>query len=282
MLINGRLFDFNKPLTMGVINLTSDSFHSGSRAAGVEAAVALSGKMIADGADILDFGAYSTRPGAGDVNVKDEIAALIPVIEKVAAAFPEMIISADTFRSEVARAAVKAGAQIINDVGGGLFDPAMFETVASLGVPYILMHNRSMPQTMNQHADYKDVVNDVVLELSQKVHDLRLAGVSDIIIDPGFGFAKTVEHNYEMMMRLEEFDIFGLPILVGISRKSMIWRTLNTTPEHALNGTTALHMLALERGAGILRVHDVKEAREAIAIWERCLPYRQTNPTYKG
>lgn len=276
MQINGRLLDFNKPLTMAIINLTADSFHAGSRADGVNTAVKMASKMLSEGADILDLGAYSTRPGADEVPAGKELQVLIQAIEAIKIEFPDAILSIDTFRSEVARECVLQGAHIINDVGSGMLDPQMFETVAELKVPYILMHNRGTPKTMVQKAIYTDVVNEVIGELSVKVNLLRRLGVSDIIIDPGFGFAKTVDQNFEMLMRLDEFNVLECPVLVGISRKSMIWRTLESSPEHALNGTTALHMLALERGASMLRVHDVKEVKEIIKIWGKCRIYDET------
>lgn len=225
-------------------------------------------KMAEEGADIIDIGAYSTRPGAIEIDEETETKHLIEAIKTIRAALPEMVISADTFRSKVARSAVEAGADIINDISGGTLDNRMFQTVADLRVPYILMHTRGTPQTMNSKAVYKDLVGEIVFELSAKVNALRELGVADIIIDPGFGFAKTAEQNFELLKRLEELTIFNAPILVGISRKSMIWRTLGITPDEALNGTTAINILALQNGGNILRVHDVKPAREVIKLYE--------------
>jgi dihydropteroate synthase len=265
--IKGKLLVFNKPLTMGIINITHDSFYKGSRTQGVESVLAKAGSMLAQGADILDLGAASTRPGADEVSIEDELNALIPAIAAVAGKYPDAVISADTYRASVANEAIRAGAHMINDIGSGNLDPAMWPTVAALRVPYILMHNRGTPQTMNSLAQYSDVVNEVVLELSQKLLQLRQMGVADVIVDPGFGFAKTVAHNFELLRRFDELKLLGAPLLAGLSRKSMIWRTLQTTPEDALNGSTALHMAALERGAHILRVHDVKEAVECVKLF---------------
>lgn len=264
--LRGELRVFNKPLTMGILNLTDDSFYAGSRVESEEAVLERAKEMIKDGADILDLGAYSTRPGADDIPEEQETKRLVAGIAAIRKEYSEIIISADTFRGNVARSAVKAGADMINDVGSGLLDPTMFDVAAELKVPYILMHNRGTPKTMNDKVDYKDVVNEVIFELSQKIDELRRKGVSDIIIDPGFGFAKNVEQNFEMLERLDEFQMLDCPILVGVSRKSMIWRTLESTPEDALNGTTALNMRAIQEGAAILRVHDVKEAKECIEL----------------
>lgn len=267
--IGSRLLNFKKPLVMGVLNITHDSFYAGSRLPLREMYVQAAEKMARDGADILDIGAYSTRPGAQEIDEKTEIKNLTDAIKTIKDMLPQMVISADTFRASVAKEAIDAGAEIINDISGGSLDEKMFETVAALQVPYILMHMRGNPQTMQKLTDYKDVVNDVVYELSGKVLALRQMGVADIIIDPGFGlFAKTAAQNFEMLRRLDEFSLFNTPILAGLSRKSMIWRTLNITPGEALNGTTALNMAALQNGADILRVHDVKEAREVITLFE--------------
>ncbi len=253
---------------MGIINLTSDSFFDGSRAGSIESALAKAGEMLSSGADILDLGAASTRPGADEVSVSDEMDLLIPVIRAISGKYPDTIISADTYRAELAKAAIGAGAHIINDIGSGNLDPDMWSAVAKLQVPYILMHNRGNPKTMNSLANYADVVNEVVFELSQKLARLRAMGVADVIIDPGFGFAKTVSHNFELLRRLDELKILGAPILAGLSRKSMIWRTLGNGPADALNGTTSLNMIALEKGASLLRVHDVREAAECIGLWQ--------------
>lgn len=268
MQVKGGLLNFNKPLTMGVLNITNDSFYAGSRYPSQDKYLEMALKMAEDGADIIDIGAYSTRPGAKEIDEVTESKLLIDAIKTIRIALPGMVISADTFRSKVARSSIGAGADIINDISGGTLDDQMFKTVADLRVPYILMHTRGNPQTMNSKAVYKDLVGEIVFELSAKVNALRQMGVADIIIDPGFGFAKTAKQNFELLKRLGELSIFNAPILVGLSRKSMVWRTLEITPEEALNGTTALNMLALENGGNILRVHDVKPAREVIKLWE--------------
>ncbi len=254
---------------MGILNITNDSFHSESRVISKPDYLAAAKKVVLEGADILDIGAYSTRPGADDISSDEETERVCDAVSAIRAQHPEILISADTFRSAVAEKAVEAGADIINDVSGGILDDAMFETVARLRVPYILMHFRGTPKTMNSLAVYEDLVGEIVLELSEKVNRLRLLGVEDIILDPGFGFAKTATQNFVLLKRLKQLELFGLPILAGLSRKSMVWRTLECKPEEALNGTTALNMLALQNGANILRVHDVKEAKEVIALWEK-------------
>lgn len=275
MTCRGQLLDFNKPLTMGIINLTDDSFYAGSRIQEESKLLQKVGQMQEEGARFIDLGACSTRPGSQPVDSGLERERLVQGITSVKKAFPELLISADTFRADVAEAAAKAGADMINDVGCGKLDPRMYEAVAGLGLPYILMHNRGPSEQMKELSEYRDVVNDVVLELSQQLDRLYAMGVADVIIDPGFGFSKTVEQNFELLMRLDELQVLDCPILAGLSRKSMVWRSLNTGPEHALNGSTALHMLALERGAQLLRVHDVREASEAILLWERCRSYQR-------
>ncbi len=262
------LLGFTRPRVMAVLNFTEDSFYPGSRISDVGSLVARAKTMLDEGADILDIGACSTRPGAKPISESIELERLTSAIKAVTEACPNSVISVDTFRSRVALAAVEAGAQIVNDISGGTMDAEMYDVVADLGVPYVLMHTRGTPQTMNSKAKYDDVVNAVVLELSQKLEILRFKGVADVIIDPGFGFAKTVSHNFEMLRRLGEFSIFDTPLMVGLSRKSMVWRTLEIDPGEALTGSTALHMVALENGADILRVHDVKEARQTIRLFE--------------
>lgn len=254
---------------MGILNLTPDSFYAGSRVTSESEALQRATQMIKDGADMLDLGGYSTRPGAAPVSEKEETSRVIPAIKLIAEKFPEVPLSIDTFTSSVARKAVDAGATLVNDVSGGEMDPKMMETVAALGVPYILMHMRGTPGTMNNLAVYKDLVKEIMDYFHTKIQRLRSLGVRDIIVDPGFGFAKTVDHNFELLHKLSTFQILGLPLLVGLSRKSMIWRTLQIEPEEALNGTTALHMAALIQGASILRVHDVKAARECIALFTK-------------
>lgn len=252
---------------MGIINLTPDSFYAGSRKPVIADALRQADKMLAEGADFLDMGAYSSRPGAEDITVQEEMDRLVPVIEIISANYPDAIISADTFRAQVAEAAVKAGAHIINDISGGQLDADMFTTVACLQVPYILMHMKGNPQNMNQMARYDDVFAEVLDYFVERHYQLRTLGVKDVIIDTGFGFAKKPEHSYELMKRLNEFEILQLPVLAGISRKRMIYNLLGTTVEDALNGTTALNAIALMKGADILRVHDVKEAVEAVKVF---------------
>ncbi len=267
--LKGRLFTLDRPHVMGILNLTPDSFYSASRVSEEPEVLALASKMVSQGADLLDLGGYSTRPGAIPVDEAEELQRVIPSIRLLAQKFPNVPLSVDTFRSNVARKAIEAGASIVNDVSGGEMDPRMMETIASLGVPYILMHMRGNPGTMNSLAHYQDLVKELMDYFHAKVHRLRELGVRDIIIDPGFGFAKNVSHNFELLRELRNFRTFGLPVLVGLSRKSMIWRTLMLEPEQALNGTTALHMVALLHGATILRVHDVKEARECVQLFSK-------------
>ena len=266
----GKLIDLAKPKVMGIINVTPDSFFSGSRKQDVEDALQQAEKMLNEGADFLDLGAYSSRPGADDISVQEETDRLLPVVEAIAANFPGAVLSVDTFRSEVAEAAIKAGAHIINDISGGQLDEAMFATVAHLQVPYILMHMKGTPQNMVQKAQYDDVFNEVLAYFAERYHQLKQLGVNDVVIDPGFGFAKTPAQGYELISKMQGFGLLQLPILVGVSRKKMIYSMLGSTAAEALNGTTALNTIALTKGANILRVHDVKEAVEAIRIWERC------------
>ncbi|MDB5006507.1 MAG: dihydropteroate synthase [Mucilaginibacter sp.] len=267
---SGKLIDLSSPKVMGIINLTPDSFFSGSRKPDVAEAVQQAGKMLDEGAAFLDLGAYSSRPGAEDISVAEETDRLLPAVEAIAAAFPDAVISIDTFRSKVAEAAINMGAHIINDISGGQLDEDMFATVARLQVPYILMHMKGNPKTMQQLANYDDVFAEVYDYFTEKYHQLKNLGVHDVIIDPGFGFAKKAGHSYALMKRLQDLNQLQLPILVGISRKKMIYGLLDTTAESALNGTTALNTIALTKHANILRVHDVKEAVEAVKVWEMC------------
>jgi len=266
--VKGRLIDLSSPKVMGIINLTPDSFYSDSRKPAVEDALQQAEKMLNDGATFLDLGAYSSRPGATDISAQEETDRLLPVVEAIAANFKDAVLSIDTFRAPVAEAAIKAGAHIINDISGGQLDDDMFATVAHLQVPYILMHMKGTPQTMVKEAVYDDIFNDVLSYFAQRYERLRVMGVHDVIIDPGFGFAKTAEQGYELMSRMQGFDLLQLPVLVGISRKRMIYALLGGTAADALNGTTVLNTIALTNGANILRVHDVKEAVEAVKIWE--------------
>lgn len=257
---------------MGILNVTPDSFYDGGKFTGEEPVLNQVKKMLDEGASFIDVGGYSSRPGALDISEEEEAARVVPTIQLIIKNFPQCIISIDTFRSSIAIKAVEAGASIINDISGGEQDSRMFETVASLDVPYILMHMRGTPQTMTKLTGYSNLLKDVTNYFHSKIHQLHQLGAKDIIIDPGFGFAKTAEQSFELLHHLDHFRILGQPILAGISRKSMIWRTLNTTSEGALNGTTALHAVALLKGASILRVHDVKEAVECAGLIEKLYP----------
>lgn len=270
-----QLLDLSTPKIMGILNLTSDSFFDGGRFNALDKALERAENLLNDGADIIDLGAYSTRPGAEEVSPKEEITRLVPAIEAISKEFPQAIISIDTFRAEVARATVESGAHMINDVSGGTLDALMFETIAQLDVPYILMHMRGTPKTMQQETEYEDMVRDISLFLGERIAQLRQLGVKDIILDPGFGFAKTVEQNYMLLDRLEELHVFGLPILGAISRKSMIYKKLGTTPADALNGTTVLNTILLMKGVQMLRVHDVIAAKEAVLLTESLSHDRQ-------
>ena len=263
----GQLIDISTPAVMGIINITPDSFFSGSRFNSEAAILERVGQVVDEGGSMVDVGAYSSRPGAENVSADIELARLLPALKVIRDRYPNLIVSVDTFRAEVAERVVTEGfADIINDISGGEMDGAMFDTVARLKVPYILMHMQGTPDTMQINPTYRDVVADVSLWLSERVDKLRSMGVNDIIIDPGFGFGKTVEHNYSMLNRLDEFRLFQLPLLVGLSRKSMIYKVLDGDPEGSLNGTTALNTVALLKGANILRVHDVKEAVECVKL----------------
>lgn len=263
--IGGRLLQFNQPMVMGILNITPDSFYEKSRL-NADQVVEKAASMLEQGATMLDIGGYSTRPGAKEVEEAVELERLLPVVEVLHKQLPEAILSIDTFRSKVASETIKAGAHLINDIGGGTLDEAMFETVAALKVPYILMHMRGTPQTMQYYTEYDHLATDVLRDLAAKLQTLRALGVADVVIDPGFGFAKTQEQNFELLQHVEILHELDCPLLIGISRKGMIWKTLNTTPLDALNGTTVLNTIALMKGAHILRVHDVKEAVEAVAL----------------
>ncbi|MET3978713.1 dihydropteroate synthase [Mucilaginibacter sp. UYP25] len=264
----GKLIDLSTPKVMGIINITPDSFFAESRKITAEDVLLQAEKMLLEGATFLDIGAYSSRPGAEDISVQEETDRLLPAVEAISANYPEAIISVDTFRASVAEAAIKAGAHIINDISGGSLDEDMFATVARLQVPYILMHMKGNPQTMQQLANYEDVFAEVYDYFVQKIYQLKQLGVHDIILDPGFGFAKKAEHSYELMNRMQGFESLQLPILAGISRKKMIYGLLDTNAQQALNGTTVLNTIALMNGASILRVHDVKEAVEAVKLYQ--------------
>jgi dihydropteroate synthase len=268
--INGELLDFSTPLVMGILNVTPDSFYSGSRKQSEEEIVGRVRQILEEGGKIVDIGGQSTTPTSTLIPAKEELKRLEPTLRLVRKEFPNTILSIDTFYSEVARPAVeKYGVNIINDISGGQIDDNMFETVARLNVPYILMHMRGTPQTMQQHTHYDNFIQDILYYFSEKISKLNLLGVNDIIIDPGFGFSKTTDQNYQLMAYLKYFNIFDVPILVGISRKSMIYKLLECTPQESLNGTSALNTFALLSGANILRVHDVKEAVECVKIVEK-------------
>ncbi|MCO5270016.1 MAG: dihydropteroate synthase [Brumimicrobium sp.] len=261
-----NLIDLSFPLVMGVINVTPDSFYKGSRNDSVNTVLNRVKIMVDQGVDIIDVGGISTRSGADLMTEKEELERILPVIQEIRQKYPNLLVSIDTFRSSVAKQAVECGAHIINDVYGGRMDSKMFEVVAELNVPYILMHSRGDASNMQSLCYYEDVVQDVILELSKAIKNLRELGVKDVIIDPGFGFAKNLEQNYELMRGLSYLELLNCPLLVGISRKSMVYKFLECSPETALNGTTVLNTIALLNNTSIIRVHDVKEARETIKI----------------
>jgi dihydropteroate synthase len=260
---NGRLLAANEPLIMGIINVTPDSFYERSREQHLDGLLMKVALQLTEGADIIDIGGQSTRPGSTRVSVNEELERVIPAIEKVIREFPNAFISIDTFYAEVAREAVNAGAGIVNDISAGSIDPAMFETVATLNVPYILMHMKGEPSTMHHDTKYNDVFSAVSTFLMDKIAALNALGIHDIIIDPGFGFGKNTQQNFTLLKRLREFSIFPFPLMAGLSRKGMVYKTLSVTADEALNGTAVLNTIALLNGASILRVHDVKEAVEA-------------------
>jgi dihydropteroate synthase len=263
----GRLLVLDRPLVMGIINATPDSFFDGSRSRGIDQILSRAEQMLIDGADIIDIGGQSTRPGSEMIPSGEEIKRVVPAIEALAKKFPDAFISIDTFYSSVATAAVGAGATIVNDISAGSIDNDMIKTVAALKVPYILMHMKGTPQTMQQEAVYENLIREVLDFFIAKTYALNQAGIQDLIIDPGFGFAKTIEQNFALLKDLGVFKMLDKPILAGLSRKSTIYKTLDTTAAHALNGTTILNTIALQNGASILRVHDVKEAKEAVTLF---------------
>lgn len=264
--LKGKLVDLSSPCVMGILNLTVDSFYSNSRFGSVDQALLRAETIINEGGRFIDIGAYSSRPGANEVSAEEETDKIVPVVEAICKAFPDALLSIDTFRAKVARAAVDAGAHMINDISAGNMDDAMFQTVAHLNVPYIMMHMKGTPKTMQQNTKYQNLMLEMTGYFSDKIENLKRLGVKDVILDPGFGFAKTLEQNYEVLHQMETLDIFELPVLAGLSRKSMIYKLLGGGPEQALNGTTTLNTIALLKGACILRVHDVKAATECIAL----------------
>lgn len=270
--INGKLLELDTPIVMGIVNATPDSFYSDSRKKTITDAVSQAETILNEGGTIIDVGGQSTSRTSKMMSAAEELERVSSVLKEIRKQFPNAVISIDTFYSHVAQVAVEEyGVNIINDISAGQIDDKMFETVAKLNVPYILMHMLGTPQTMQKHTNYKNLIKDIFYYFSQKVSQLNQLGVNDIIIDPGFGFSKTIDQNYKLMANLKYFDIFELPILVGISRKTMIYKLLNTTPSESLNGTSALNTFALNAGANILRVHDVKQAVECIKIYDKIL-----------
>ncbi|RZL50820.1 MAG: dihydropteroate synthase [Pedobacter sp.] len=265
----GKLIDLSVPSVMAIINITPDSFYGNSRINNVDEALKATEKFISEGAKFLDIGAYSSRPGAADVSISEELSRIIPVVEAISKEFPDALISIDSFRAKVAEETILAGAHIINDISAGNLDEAMFDTVAKLQVPYIMMHMKGTPQNMQHEPTYQNITLEVINYFTEKLTQLKKLGVKDLIIDPGFGFAKTIEHNYQLLQQMQSLNTFDLPVLVGFSRKSMITKVLNNKNVDALNGTSVLNTIALQKGAAILRVHDVKEAMECIKLSEK-------------
>lgn len=271
MLINckGQLIDLSSPKVMGILNVTPNSFFDGGKYKNEEEIIAQVDKMLSEGATFIDIGAYSSKPSAEFVTEAEEIERIVPVIELILKHFPHALLSIDTFRAEVAKASIESGAAIINDISAGELDDKMFDVIAAYNVPYIMMHMRGNPQTMQTLTQYNDIVKEMLFYFSEKVKKARSLGINDLILDPGFGFAKTTDQNYEVLQKMELFNLLELPVLAGVSRKSMIYKTLNNTAQEALNGTTVLNTIALTKGAKILRVHDVKEAVECVILFEK-------------
>lgn len=268
--IKGRLVSAGDPMIMGILNVTPDSFYDGGRYTEEDSIKCRIDSILEEGADIIDIGAYSSRPGATDISVEEEWKRLEKALSLIFKMHPDAVVSVDTFRSEIARKAVEAGAAMVNDISGGDSDTDMFSTIADLHVPYIMMHMQGTPQTMQDSPRYNNVTNDILELFNLKINRLRELGVKDIILDPGFGFGKTTNDNYDIMNNMEKFRIFGMPLLVGVSRKSMIYKTLNTDAAKSLNGTSVLNTIALIKGAAILRVHDVREAVECVKLYKEC------------
>lgn len=268
MFINckGNLIDLTQPKVMGIINITPDSFYSGSRSTTQKEILSNTEKMLQEGATFLDLGAYSSRPGADDISVDEELDRMTPAIEMILMEFPEAVLSIDTFRAEVAERCIQAGAALVNDISAGKLDQKMLPLIAKYQVPYIMMHMKGTPQSMKDLNQYDDITADVLFYFSERIKTARDLGINDLIVDPGFGFAKNIAQNFELLSKLELFKNLELPILIGVSRKSMIWKSLDISASEALNGTTVLNTAALLKGAGILRVHDVKEAMECIKL----------------
>lgn len=268
MFINckGNLIDLTQPKVMGIINITPDSFYSGSRSTTQKEILSNTEKMLQEGATFLDLGAYSSRPGADDISVDEELDRMMPAIEIILKEFPEAVLSIDTFRAEVAERCIQAGAALVNDISAGKLDQKMLPLIAKYQVPYIMMHMKGTPQSMKDLNQYDDITADILFYFSERIKTARDLGINDLIVDPGFGFAKNIAQNFELLSKLELFKNLELPILIGVSRKSMIWKSLDISASEALNGTTVLNTAALLKGAGILRVHDVKEAMECIKL----------------
>lgn len=266
---NGKLISLDQPKVMGILNVTPDSFFDGGKYKDESSILSQVEKMINEGATFIDIGAYSTRPGGLEIDNTTELNRITPIVKLILKEFPNTILSIDTFRSSVAKECIQLGAAIINDISAGLQDKQMLNTVAKMNVPYIMMHMKGTPQNMQQKTDYDDMLKEILLFFSERLSLAKSLGIKDIIIDPGFGFAKNVDQNYELLRQLQMMNFIEHPLLVGISRKSMIYKTLNTTAEQALNGTTALHMVCLQKGAKILRVHDVKEAMECVKLHDQ-------------
>jgi len=271
MTINGKgqLIDLSTPKVMGILNVTPNSFFDGGKYKNESEMLSQVGKMLSEGATFIDIGAYSSKPSAEFVSEEEELQRIVPIINLILEYYPETLISIDTFRSEVAKVCIENGAAIINDVSAGNLDEKMLETVAKYNVPYIMMHMRGTPETMQKMTNYHNIVKEMLFYFSERVAQARSLGINDLIIDPGFGFAKTLEQNYEVLQKLELFEILELPLLAGVSRKSMIYKTLNSSADEALNGTTVLNTIALTKGAKILRVHDVKEAVECVILFNK-------------
>lgn len=264
----GKLIDLGQPRVMGILNLTPDSFYDGGRFSSSDLVVKQAARMLEEGATFIDLGAYSSRPGAAHISEEEELARLLPAVDMLLGAFPGILLSVDSFRSTVAKQCLDRGVAIINDISAGALDHKMMATVAAFRAPYIMMHMKGRPQDMQEQAQYRDPAGEVLYYFSEKLAQARQLGINDCILDPGFGFAKTMDQNYALLQQLDQITGFGFPVMVGLSRKSMIYKLLNSSAQEALNGTTALHMVALIKGARILRVHDVKEAMECIALFQ--------------
>ena len=262
----GKLIDLSSPKVMGILNITPDSFYDGGKYKDEKSIILQVEKMLNEGATFIDVGAYSSRPGAEHVSKEEELKRIVPIVDLLITNFPDIYLSIDTFRSEVAKKCIEAGAAIINDISGGQLDVKMIPTVGKLRVPYIMMHMKGTVQTMQQHTQYDDLIKEMIYYFSERIAEAKKHQITDVIIDPGFGFSKTLEQNYELLSNLELLNMLEKPMLVGVSRKSMIYKLLNTSPNEALNGTSIINTIALQKGAKILRVHDVKEAMECIAI----------------